>query len=141
MFIHNMHLHVHVCAHAELTFFVTLYCFIEWSSPTSSASAVSSIPKGSCGGWNCVMYIIYWVSLNDKNVISLEVISLVWEEIEIFLDWKYNTIFLYCNCLYKWINYSTVHITEYVVFITLRDLLHSGVFLCVSGLWWWRLAQ
>lgn len=32
------------------------------------------------------MYIIYWVSLNDKNVISLEVISLVWEEIEIFLD-------------------------------------------------------
>ena len=39
------------------------------------------------------MYIIYWVSLNDKNVISLEVISLVWEEIEIFLDWKYNTIF------------------------------------------------
>lgn len=39
------------------------------------------------------MYIIYWVSLNDKNVITLEVISLVWEEIEIFLDWKYNTIF------------------------------------------------
>ena len=39
------------------------------------------------------MYIIYWVSLNDKNVISLEVISLVWEEIEIFLDWKYDTIF------------------------------------------------
>lgn len=32
------------------------------------------------------MYIIYWVSLNDKNVISFEVISLVWEEIEIFLD-------------------------------------------------------
>lgn len=32
------------------------------------------------------MYIIYWVSLNDKNVITLEVISLVWEEIEIFLD-------------------------------------------------------
>lgn len=39
------------------------------------------------------MYIIYWVSLNDKNVITLEVISLVWEEIEIFLDWKYDTIF------------------------------------------------
>lgn len=39
------------------------------------------------------MYIIYWVSLDDKNVITLEVISLVWEEIEIFLDWKYNTIF------------------------------------------------
>ena len=32
------------------------------------------------------MYIIYWVSLNDKNVFTLEVISLVWEEIEIFLD-------------------------------------------------------
>lgn len=32
------------------------------------------------------MFIIYWVSLNDKNVITLEVISLVWEEIEIFLD-------------------------------------------------------
>ena len=32
------------------------------------------------------MYIIYWVSLNDKNVITLEVISLVWEEIVIFLD-------------------------------------------------------
>lgn len=32
------------------------------------------------------MYIIYWVSLNDKDVITLEVISLVWEEIEIFLD-------------------------------------------------------
>lgn len=32
------------------------------------------------------MYIIYWVSLDDKNVITLEVISLVWEEIEIFLD-------------------------------------------------------
>lgn len=32
------------------------------------------------------MYIIYWVSLNDKNVITLEVISSVWEEIEIFLD-------------------------------------------------------
>lgn len=39
------------------------------------------------------MYIIYWVSLNDKDVITLEVISLVWEEIEIFLDWKYDTIF------------------------------------------------
>ena len=39
------------------------------------------------------MYIIYWVSLDDKNVITLEVISLVWEEIEIFLDWKYDTIF------------------------------------------------
>lgn len=93
MFIYNMYLYVYVCVYVELIFFAIFYCFIEWFLSISFALVVSSILKGFCSGWNCVMYIIYWVSFNDKNVISFEVISLVWEEIEIFLDWKYNIIF------------------------------------------------